>query len=444
MGKTLLRRLLLAGGFALVLTSVFGCAQNSGANTDENPSYFGREANEGEFNFESTIYITKSNGVPSESEVYQNVKEAIRYTLGAMHEEASIYGGFKVKTLKTEISSANTYKVSYRFDGKGVFNLYTSNYKLIVPVVPYRLLELSKNKCHNVQEDIDDGNFWYAWNPNLPECPLLEGVHYNKIHIELSIVGQTRLSYPEYERLLVNKQLNATIFFGADHNNENWNPLTKGNEDPGAASYKDFRDYLIKKLGYVSRTMSPQEIEPYYNPKNKNKIPFAEEISKTTSRGIIRYRLFYLETQYIEDGSEAFHYILKNTLKNESVVFYEGHSGIGRNLNLSHIERRHNFEFNFNPNYQIMLLGSCIPYAYYVDLLFKRKSTELDPKGSKNLDIFAYGLEAQFGSTEHFNVMLALDKYMTTGRQMSYQEIITEHPKFYFGVLGDEDNLNSR
>lgn len=444
MRKTLWRRLLTAGGLALVLTSVFGCAQSSGANIDDSPSYFGREANEGEFNFESYIFITKTKGKPTEPEIYENVKEAIRYTLGAMHEEASIYGGFKVKTLKIETAKPNIYKVSYRLYGKGVFNNYKSNYTLIVPVVPYLLQTLAKNKCHDLTEDVDDGNFWYAWQPNKEGCPLIAGVHYNEIYVELSIVGQTRMSYPEYDRLLMNKQLKATIFFGADHNNKNWNPLVENHRDPGAGSYKEYREYLVNKLGYVARKMSSKEIELYYNPKNKSKIPFAEEITKKTTRGVIRYRLFYLETQYIEERSEAFHFILKNTLKDEAVIFYEGHSGIGRNLNLSRIEHRHDFKFNFNPNYQIMLLGSCLPYAYYVDMLFNRKSTATDRQGTKNLDIFAYGIEAEFGSTEHFNMILALDKFMTTGQQTSYQEIITEHPNFYFGVIGDEDNLNSR
>jgi hypothetical protein len=243
---------------------------------------------------------------------------------------------------------------------------------------------------------------------------------------------------------VVDGKLNATVFFGADHNNSDWNPLSGGHKDPGAMSYRRLRGYLTKNLGYQTRQLTTEEVAVMYNPKDKSKIPFGEEISKTTPRGIIRYKLLYLETQYIEDQSEAFHYILKNTLKNESVVFYEGHSGIGRNLNLDRIENRHGFKFSFNPNYQLMFIGSCMPYAYYIDMLFKRKSTDLDPKGTKNLDLFAYGKESYFASPEDHNILLALDTYMTIGGKMSYQQIITENPKHYFGVLGDEDNPGAR
>lgn len=441
----LLKKLIFSGTCFLAIGALsVGCAKKAEDTVMEAPSYFGSGANEAAFSFDTRIVVPKSSGKPTEDSIRSTVKYAMKFILGSVHDNGSIYAGFKTKINDFETLPNGDYKVFYNLSGKGVFKKGLTSIKFNVPIMPDKLWSLSKYKCHPTDEETDEGNFWYSWDPEKNRCPLIKDEHWHKAEVQLVTMPATADTYPEYERLIVDNQLAITMYFGAaDHDNVNWNPLDPTLQDQGARSYLQMRDYLVKTLGYASRTMTVDEIRSTYSLRKKIQMPFGEELLKSTPKGNVRIRLFFLETAYLNDNSTAFHYILRDSVKNEAVILYDGHSGIGRNLNLDRIESNNGFKIPFNPNYQVIYFGSCLPYAYYTDLFFKRKITELDPNGTKNLDILAYAKEAHFGNVENLRLMLALDDYMLKGTKTSYQKIITETPKDFFGVIGDEDNNTS-
>ncbi len=438
----LLKKLVLSAAYLLAVGALsMSCAKKADDLVIETPSYFGAGANEATFNFNARIVVSKSTGEPTEDSIRSSVKYAMKFVLGSIHDQGAVYAGYETKINNFEILSNGDYLVYYNLSGKGVFKTGLTSIQFNVPIMPDKLWSLSKQKCHSSDEEVDDGNFWYAWNPEKARCPLIKDTHWFKTDVALKAIAATTDTYPEYDRLIVDNQLAVTMYFGsASHSNTNWNPLDPQLKDEGASAYIQMRNFLIKTLGYSTRTMTAEEVRSLYSLRSQLQMPFAEELLKATPRGNIRIRLFFLETAYLNDKSAAFHYILKDSVKNEAVILYDGHSGIGRNLNLDRIESNHGFKIPFNPNYQIIYFGSCLPYAYYTDLFFKRKITPDDPNGTKNLDILAYAKEAYFGNTENSRLMLALDNYMLNGNKTSYQKIITETPKDFFGVIGDEDN----
>jgi hypothetical protein len=153
----------------------------------------------------------------------------------------------------------------------------------------------------------------------------------------------------------------------------------------------------------------------------------------------IRIRLVLSDTGYAHN-SAAFHAFLKEALANESVVIYDGHSGIGKNMDLAGIEKLRNIKLTLNPKYQILFFGSCVPYAYYTDMYFARKKSPTDPNGTLNLDIFTYGQESVFANDQDRSLTQALVRWAQQNYRTSYQEIIGSGSNYYFGINGDEDN----
>ena len=442
MSIALLKKFVVSSTCLLTIgVASLSCSKKTPDTIIEAPSYFGSGANEASFSFDATIIVPESSGKPTEDSIRDSVKYAMRFVLGSIHENGSVYAGFTTKINNFEILDSGDYRVFYTLTGKGVFKKDLTSVKFNVPIVPNKLWSLSHGKCQPVDEETDEGNFWYSWTPEKGNCPLIKDEHWVKTEVQLTAMPATADTYPEYERLVVGNQLAVTMFFGAsDHANVKWNPMDPTSKDQGARSYLKMREFLVTTLGYSAHEMTPDEVRMTYSLREKLQLPFAEELTKVTANGNVRIRLLFLETGYLNDNSDSFHFILKDAVKKESVVMYDGHSGIGRNLNLDRIESSRNFKILFNPNYQLIYFGSCLPYAYYTDLFFKRKITDVDPNGTKNLDILAYAKESHFGSVENLRLVLALDNYMVRAEKTSYQNIITKTPKDFFGVIGDEDN----
>lgn len=141
-------------------------------------------------------------------------------------------------------------------------------------------------------------------------------------------------------------------------------------------------------------------------------------------------RLFFGATG-IDEKSKAFHYHFKDSLKNASVMIYDGHSGLGGHLDLEAIAEIEGFRITPNPNrYQIYFFNSCTSYTYYNTLYFTTKvrpKSNVDSKGTKNLDIMTNGLSTLFEVMHDTNMRLirAIDLYAARNTWTSYQRLAT-------------------
>jgi hypothetical protein len=417
--------------------------QNASASIDNSYlEYFGADHTEAEFSIVGQLRIEVSNE-PTKSQLDTVIRAQMRYMLGLMRSRektaAAIYPKWSFTALETTKTSEGKWTVKYLLKSKGVFSNGVREYTFTIPYRPLEIFKKSEGKC-NEKESVDS-NFWYHWEPLKEGCPLQEGLDYFTYTAKLVTLPNTTETYPEYEKLVDNKKtINSTMFFGFEnYDYPNWNP--DGGQDWGIISYNKQRDFLLD-LGFTETVWTLEQVEKIYKAKD-GFVPYVIEMTLNAKNANLRYRLVLADTGY-SHNSKAFHAFLMDSLLKDSLVIYNGHSGIGQNLDLASIEKLRGIKLNFNPNYQIVFLGSCVPYSYYTEMFFNKKKTTADPKGSLKLDIFTYGKESVFGNEEDHALTRAIVYWAQTGKKQSYQDIVRASPNYFFGIIGDEDNPTSK
>lgn len=400
--------------------------------------YFGSDHSEAQFTLSSYVLIEQKT-IPTKAQVDVQIASQLRYMLGLMrsrtNEAAALYPKWSSAVTEVKALSPGIYQVKYQVKTKGVFPTGKTRYTFTLPVNPKKLFLAAQEKC--TEHPAVESNFWYHWEPLRAGCPLKENTDYFTLDTELRPIANTAETYPEYEKLLDSaKVIKSTMFFGFEkYGHQNWTPDT--GEDWGIKAFRQQRAFLLK-LGFTESVWSPQQVAALYKAKDKF-VPYITEFSFAGKVANLRIRLILLDSGFYHN-SNAFHLLLQQALAKESVIVYDGHSGIGHNLDLAAIEKLRAIKFILNPKYQILFLGSCVPYSYYTEMFFNRKKTPTDPAGSLNLDILSYGKESIFGNVEDQALTKALTRYAASGEKQSYQVIIRSSPNYFFGVNGDEDN----
>jgi hypothetical protein len=153
--------------------------------------------------------------------------------------------------------------------------------------------------------------------------------------------------------------------------------------------------------------------------------------------------------------------LVDDAFKNSSLFFYNGHSGQGSNIHptsLSNLARTYfGLNLSFRPNrdrYQIYVLTGCSTLGYFTIDLFRLKVVQtpqnqrggdLDPHGTRNLDIFTNGTFSLFQDLGKMTlaVVRAVDDYYSNGHIRSYQQILRDMEVDHLTAInGDEDNPN--
>lgn len=404
--------------------------------------YYGFDHNEAEFSFTSYVVIN-SKVQPTKYQIDSAIRKQMRYMLGLMrsnlHDASALHPSWTYNIIETKKNSDGAYAAKYVLKSKGVFKSGRTDYTFTLPYDPNSIFKASNGQCQD--EKTEEPNYWYHWNPNKTGCPLLAGKHYFTVTAQLNRIQNTVQTFPEYNRLVdSNKTIKMTFFFGfSNYGFNKWTPETQ--EDWGAKAFTQQREFLLS-IGFKEQTSDSQQIESLYKTKD-GFIPYVQEYLLEGKFAKIRIRLVLSDTGFYHRSS-AFHLMLKDALEKESVIIYDGHSGLGHNLDLAAIEKTRNFKFVFNKNYQVLFFGSCVPYSYYTSMFFDRKKSTTDPKGTLNLDIFSYGKESIFGNSEDHALTRALLIFAQSNVKLSFQDIIKSSPNYYFGINGDEDNPTSK
>jgi hypothetical protein len=381
------------------------------------------------------------------------------------------------------------------------------------------------------------GDYFYFWGPGkLREgCPLISGKHYQTINPELANLKIKRIpneesSRPEYENLVNNvkdKVVHISILMGMDEpSTASGNPNIS--KDLNAPNYRALRELLLtpeNRKYRIKRDEGPDDVldgfgfqrtqpgrwsreqvkalMPSFVPLLDQDIPFVEEFEKEYPRkdgseGPIKkvvIRMFFGQTGFGE-RTKMFHYFLKDAMANSSILIYDGHSGLGGNINISRIlndRRQADPDFDLAPNperYQIFFFNSCSSYSYYntmmfqakrdksietvekieqlkalhenvrvlakrnpalmnslISKFFKKKKSAKDPKGTKMLDIITTGLETPFdGSARASNeIFRAVHNFAKGITPRGYQKMVKGLTMDNLvGVNGDEDNPDAQ
>lgn len=408
--------------------------------TDDQPWYYvGFKSTEALVNFSHWVEI-ESGRSPRQQRSLDQIENQLLYLFGPLgHADfpAVPKTDHHIQVTRTEEVRPGTYKIYYDYEGHFVIRTnQRKTMEVILPNNPDLIYETGmfrgRNRCTDYHYQSEE-DFWYFWYPHYEDCPMQEGRDYTTVTANLLRFPNTKVSYPEYERL-PNKEgiLEISIFYGMDEPTLQPNPLKS--KDANAPNYRSTRESLLA-LGFKSVYL--HQTNDYYLE------AFEKDYQRSAELKKIRVKTYFGPTG-IQERSLAFHQLLKFSLENDAMMIYDGHSGLGGHLDLDSIEASLETTIQVPlDRYQIYFFNSCSSYPYYNSQYFARKRTESDQQGSKNLDIMTNGLSTYFHTlaNSNFAVLSALDQYASSGKRRSYQQLAKEiDSDNLFGVNGDEDN----
>ena len=382
---------------------------------------------EGVLTFKASVDL-ESVTAPTETASREQITKQLRYLIGNLQYEAEGFHGtpslgFQLTNLKIAAgASAGFYRITYDYRSNVAVANGTVNglVKFDLPRNPDLIVQQSGDACSsNMAEPL-----WYAFTPHKSGCRLTSGQDYD-IYSGQLVLGPTMVtSFPEYEKLMsAEKVVRMAVLMNFEI--EHADPYIK--------------DLVIQ--GFSPRLWTQGEISALlgFTPKV---FPQVEDFTKSGPNGTLKILLFYGNARVEDlDGSRAFHYFYKNALETSNVVVYNGHSGLGSNIDLGLIEKSEGFQVRLNPDYQLYFFSGCITYSYYVDMYLARKATPADPRGTKLFDVLTFGQELPgFDKRPLATVTAAVKEFALNGKKASYQAITNQIRYSWFAVVGDEDN----
>ncbi|MBI2608092.1 MAG: hypothetical protein HYW47_00645 [Deltaproteobacteria bacterium] len=453
-------------------------------------SYYGLRSTEATLTFSTVLEALASDinflklNEGDRHETLPIIEQQLDYLVGAFQSESFYkefgYKGvlgenhhYKVTFKKIEnTSDPQRKKIHYDFEGTVVFDKEAfggKSYKRAIRKVPIKLplepdkiydLSFSKkfNPCtdreYNSKED-----FWYFWDPDLPQCRLKkDNINVVRTQGRLKRKKSTKLSYPEYDKLYSDngngETLDIALFFGymddVDvHNFENSKRVKRRKKDD---AYKAYRTIIKELQSRGFKKIVEKELFRVYRDGNRDgKNSFAQglnfltQLEKTSTSKLktplnIRIQILLTDTS-IESKDYTFHYYVKPAFENADIILYDGHSGLGGNLDLTSRDFQ-DIQFN-KDKYQIYFFNGCSTYPYFKGQFFTKKG------GTHNLEIITSGLPT-YSTTSVPNTFAFLD-YFLEGKTRSYQKILQnltqsnfeeeEDLIYLMGVNGDEDNI---
>lgn len=415
-------------------------------------NYYGYDHTEAQLQFTAYIEFSNYQRKPSEAQVRKGIDAQLSHMYGTM--ENSWYKGvpnedYAISDIQFQSNENGIYRFTYNYKGIVVIqNNENQQYPIILPVNPMQVYNESlksmrrgTNPCTDSHYQ-EEGDFWYFWSPYRSGCKLIEGKDFFVVSAEVLRQSNTSTTYPEYQRLIKNNEIKISIIFGL-YDSENSIDPNKSN-DENIDTFHYVKQSLIE-AGYQSAVYTDIEKQKLF--KAKANSFYLEDLTKTVN---IQGRDLKLTVQIsivdseLSFSSKAFHHVYKDALENSSVIIYDGHSGLGGNLNVSYIESYREFKIKLDKNqYQILFFNSCSSYPYYNNDYFYMKSNSINKKGTKNLDIITAGLSTSVSGSEDANLALimAIDNWAQGVKSTSYQELINKMDTGnMLGVNGDEDN----
>jgi hypothetical protein len=339
-------------------------------------------------------------------------------------------------------------RLSYVFKGKVVFQKEafsghaSRKLSLWLPLAPDRFYAMGMTHGHNACTDHhynSEGDFWYFWDPELAGCPL-RGNREDVLYLPASLerLPSTQVTYPEYDRLYGDNgngdELEIAVFLGYINDLDGAGDL----QDPARG------DYGAKALKFVENSLRERGFRL-----KGGRDAFREHADGKVYPGINFFRLYenevggvktrvrlLLSDTNVASKDATFHRHVKRALEQSDIVVYDGHSGLGANLDLRSIGGP-----VLDPKkYQIFYFNGCSSYPYFNGEYLKAKG------GSRNLEIVLSGLPTYVDSAGP-NVTAFLAPFLE-GKTLSYQAMLRlieasngeENGTYLTGVIGDEDN----
>ncbi len=297
------------------------------------------------------------------------------------------------------------------------------------------------------------GDFWYFWSIKRPGCSKLlkKGKDYELATLTIKRLPNMEVSYPRYTELPDGDgHIEVLIVMGKDVASRIRSPENrKGRaDDLNAANYRGIVKGL-KEMGFKERTWTNTEVKKIVR-EALSPYPFVQEFVYEYDNDRAKDLKVVMVYNNVDVGhqSNGFYYFLEHGLEKMAATIYDGHSGLGGNIDFKSMRDslKKRIHFNFpKKRYQILFFNSCTSYAYYNLEFFAKKIIEgsRDTLGHRYLNVLATALETPFegGIETDLALVKAIHSWADKGHWTSWQTLAKKmENENLIGINGDEDN----
>ncbi len=262
----------------------------------------------------------------------------------------------------------------------------------------------SINRCTDDTYN-SEGDHWYFWNPYKKDCPYRRELDSETTAITATFerLPSTEKSYPYYNDLYADNQLDIAYFVGVDVNKQ------KG--DLGRQNFDRAVGILINEHGFAA-------IE---NKKN------AKKLTRTNADGLV----VNIDARLFDQGDKAFASATVKALASAEIYMYTGHSGLGYFLDPLRLKDDAGKRVQLlKDRQQILYFDGCSTFAYYNQDYLQLKHPEIDwtswqvqvADRSPTLDIFTTTVGSPFDEGPERDI--AFIRSFIEGRRPSWQTIV--------------------
>ena len=279
-----------------------------------------------------------------------------------------------------------------------------------VPAKQYSIFSDAGDKCadYNSHIHLDQGVYWYLWNPERSGC----SAELTDLTVTIEeLLPRNPPSYPEYDELWKDNELTAVVLFGelddgSDiHNDYNW---------AGADRFGRW----LEDAGFVESTGAP----------------IGRRFVKTSGELKTTIDIYYPDAfRSVVDYANMANW--QRAVSEHEVVIYLGHSVLGTGSAYSDVR--------YPSDYQIFVIGGCLGYEYYVRPVLEGKG------GWENVDTVSSIVENGYGELNNIagSLLGKLIEGFEHGGSASWQDILGAMTQklghSHFGASGARDNCFS-
>lgn len=283
--------------------------------------------------------------------------------------------------------------------------------------------------------DVGPWNMWYYYRPAAKNCRLVEA---DVVRATATIAPSAEASsgsYPEYDRIWSDGELNAVVMFGRDNANDN------SYSDFGVSNYAQF---VYKLRGQFALGTKMEAVRCVGRPSDScagmpaapgADFPDVTLEGKTSDGRLVRVTAMLINAP--TNTTTAWDRRYADLSSRADVIVYNGHAALGANVQA--LSRKGRFQ---KGQYTIVSMMGCDSFAY-VDGYMAAERARLnadDPKGTKYLDMITNLMPTN--PTKLPGAAFALlNGVMNPKAPRTYTQILGAFEADHFAVVtGDEDN----
>lgn len=271
--------------------------------------------------------------------------------------------------------------ISYKVTGVMLLNRLAAvqliNDKQWTIQLPYDLDNFYVEKCTDEHYNTI-GDFWYFYDPFRKGCESLRTEPMaREVVMKVAAVATVKDTSAGFAALRGDNG-NGDVFEIATVNGFSDN--SSSSEDLGRQNYQEINQWLVTQ-GFEEKTLARYQDRPV--------MQYTKSL-KTAEGKVIQVRITrLLANTEIGAKNVTFAKFFKNAMEKADVVIYNGHSGLGGNLDIASLEEKAG-KINFDPKKrQLFFFDSCSSYSYYLGMFESQKS-----KGK--IDVITEGLQSYF------------------------------------------------